>query len=83
MAGDFDQARAAAIRTGLWEWVAENGDDEVALAADRLIEFEDELSSGEAGSNGALIAVTRERRAKMLDLLSSTGSGLAGANFTN
>lgn len=90
-AGDVAQARAAAIRTGTWSWVAAHGEGNVAEAAKQLImtetevapETQTELRAASKPSNAALIEETRARRAKMRDLLSFTGTGASEESFTN
>ncbi|MEO1025840.1 MAG: hypothetical protein AAFX07_09835 [Pseudomonadota bacterium] len=82
-AGDLRQARAAAIRTGSWDWVAENGEDDVAFAAATLRGRDEALKTAEPGTNGALILESRERRARILDLLANTAPQVDGADFTN
>ena len=82
-AGQIDHARAAAVRTGSWTWIAENGEDRLAVAARELLKPAEAQPAGDPGENAALIAATRARREEMRALLSFSLAGDSEDAFTN
>ncbi|MGR3514767.1 MAG: hypothetical protein ACU0GG_18565 [Paracoccaceae bacterium] len=69
-AGDFENAKAAAVRTGSWNWLAKNGEDQISEAIKGLLQPMQKAPTDKVVENGALIANTRHRRDKIRELLS-------------
>lgn len=69
--GHREKATGAALRAGNWDWIAENGADEIAVAANALLPAKGE-AGGDGAANGALLLSAAERRRQARQLLEAT-----------
>ncbi len=74
-------ALVSALRLGDWNWIATNGNDELASAV-RVLNDPVPVPA-EPESNGALIETSRELRAQARSLLQRTEPANIGSTFTN
>ena len=83
-AGEMEEASGAALRTGNWSWLSENGTEPISTATRALAspEQSEEPISSET-PNGALIQAARERRAQVRSFLKLTKPDRSTSAFTN
>ncbi len=82
--GEMEEASGAALRTGNWSWLSENGTEPISTATRALASPEPvaEPISSET-PNGALILAARERRAQVRSFLELTKPDRSTTAFTN